>query len=116
MPIIKMNAQGKDERGEISSKKRGETDLLRGDDDLDRILNIRMDAVVIVARKEMSVNELLKLKHGSVIEFEKSVKEPLTLELNGKPVALGATVKIVERFGLQVTEVVPVDAKIKAMK
>ena len=83
--------------------------------DLQRILAIQMKGIVVLAKKEMSVDDILSLKHGSIIEFEKEVKEPLTLEVNGKAVATGTAVKIGEKFGVRVVDVIPVDSKLKAM-
>ncbi|OHB77194.1 MAG: hypothetical protein A2Z34_00720 [Planctomycetes bacterium RBG_16_59_8] len=83
--------------------------------DLQRILAIRMNGIVVLAKKDLPVNEILSLKHGSIIEFEKAVKEPLTLEVNGKEVATGTAVKIGEKFGVRIVDVIPVDSKLKAM-
>lgn len=112
MPVIKRQDQ---EGAAAAPPEQARNKETYDKSDVERILNIEMRGAVVLARKEMHVSDILGVKHGVVIEFEKSVREPLTLEVNNKVVALGKTVKIGEKFGLQVTEVVPVDSKLAAM-
>lgn len=82
---------------------------------LDRVLGIELPLVVLLARKRMSLEEVLKLVPGTVLDFEKAVTEPLDLLVNDKVIARGDTVKVGERFGLQVREIAAPKETIRAM-
>lgn len=83
--------------------------------DLERILAIPLTLNVVVAQKAIRMEELLNLQPGDVIEFEKPVEEPLTVEIHGTPIARGTTIKRGEKFGLKISSIVPPDEAIHAM-
>lgn len=84
--------------------------------DLKNILQIEIPLQVLLAQKNMSVDEILDLAPGSVIQFNKNYESPLHLLANGRYIGLGEAVKVNEKFGLQVKEMSSREDQINAMK
>ncbi len=82
---------------------------------LDRILSIELPIVVLLARKRMRVEEILRLIPGTVLEFDKPVTDPLDLLVNEQVIARGDTIKVGERLGLQVREIASPKETIRAL-
>lgn len=72
---------------------------------LDRVLNIPMDLTVVLAETTMSLKDVVGLTQGIILEFQKTVDQPLELRIHNKKIAAGEAVKIGEKFGLQVTQI-----------
>ncbi len=68
------------------------------------ILDIETSVSVILARKPVSLQDIVNLVPGSMLTFETHCDEPLTLEAGGTPIATGETVKIGDKFGLRIRE------------
>ena len=77
-----------------------------GSQTIDYILDVTLQVAVEVGRARMTIQDLLQLGQGSVIELEKLAGEPLDIFMNGKPVAKGEAVIINEKFGVRITEVI----------
>jgi flagellar motor switch protein FliN/FliY len=82
---------------------------------VEQILDISVPVVVVLAHKDMTVREVLQLVPGTVVQFEKNIKELIELMVNNIAVATGNTVKIGERFGLQVREMAGAPTAIRAL-
>jgi flagellar motor switch protein FliN/FliY len=54
----------------------------------------------------MSVQRVLALGPGSVVEFRRTVDQPIDLKVNGTVIARGEIVAVDGRFGLRITELV----------
>lgn len=67
--------------------------------------HLKTSAEVVLAEVNISIENLLSLKKGSVISTEQSVDSLMTLMLNGKAVALGRLVVSDNYFGFEVAEV-----------
>lgn len=80
-----------------------------------RILRLRVPLMVVLAERKMSVREILHVSIGSIIEFSKPFDEELGLLVKNQSIAYGQAVKIGENFGLRVTRVADVKARINAM-
>ncbi len=70
-----------------------------------RALRIRVPLIVRLAEKPITLEKVLSLTEGSVLEFTKSVEEPLDLMANNKVIGRGEAVKIGEKFGLKVKDI-----------
>ena len=68
-----------------------------------------------VGRAKLKIGDLLSLGQGSVLELHRLVGEDLDLFVNGKLIAHGKVVVINEKFGAQLTEVIPPEERIKRM-
>jgi flagellar motor switch protein FliN/FliY len=72
---------------------------------LSRILRLEVPIIVKLAERKLSVNEVMRLGAGAIIEFLKSSEEPLQLLVNNKAIGLGEAVKVGENFGLRITQI-----------
>jgi flagellar motor switch protein FliN/FliY len=72
---------------------------------LARILRLEVPIIVKLAERKLSVNEVMRLGAGAIIEFLKSSEEPLQLLVNNKAIGLGEAVKVGENFGLRITQI-----------
>lgn len=69
------------------------------------MLMIRTPVTVTLARKRESLQRILDLIPGSMLSFDTHCDEPLTLEAGGHPIATGETIKIGDKFGLRIREI-----------
>lgn len=83
--------------------------------DLSAVLQLEVPVIVLLGERQMSVADLLQLVPGSIIELPKHSDEELELLINNKKVALGHAVKVGENFGIQVSFVGNVRARIEAL-
>ena len=67
-------------------------------------VNVRVTAEI--GHAELPIEELLASKSGDVIPLVQTVETPITLLINGKPVARGQLVAVDDNFGVQITEIV----------
>src|SRR6185437_4928546 len=72
----------------------------------DLLLDIPLEVTVEIGRTRLTLQELLRLTPGSVIELAKGTDERLDVLVNGKPVARGEAVMVNDKFGLRLTDVI----------
>jgi len=72
---------------------------------LDLILDITMPVSVELGRASMTVQELLQLRTGSVVELERMAGEPVDLYVRDVRFARGEVVVVDNNFGLRLTEI-----------
>lgn len=87
-----------------------------GDGGLDRILDVPVSASLEVGRRSLSIRELLALDEGSVLEFDRSVDEPLDFLVNGTLIARGEIVLVGEKFSVRLTEIVEPSQRILGLR
>ena len=63
----------------------------------------------------MTIQDLLQLGQGSVMELEKLAGEALDVFVNGKPVARGEAVIVNEKFGVRLTDIISQEARIESL-
>jgi flagellar motor switch protein FliN len=80
-----------------------------------RLMKIRVPVIVLLAWRPMTISAARKLSLGMIIEFHKSIDEPLELLVNNHPVGRGEAVKVNERFGLHITEIRDQATRIRSM-
>jgi len=90
----------------------GETRDVAG---IERILDITLPLSVVVAQREMKIEEVLGFAPGTVLPFEKSSDSLLDLLVNEKVLAQGEAVRVGERFGLRIAAIGPVEDTIKML-
>jgi flagellar motor switch protein FliN/FliY len=83
--------------------------------EIQRILKLQVPIIVRLAEKIMPMGEVMKLAPGAIVEFSKSVSEPLELMINNKCIGTGQAVKVGEKFGLRVMNLSTISQVIKAM-
>lgn len=67
--------------------------------------NVKVSLEARLGRTEMSVEELLALKPGSVVTLDMKMNEPVDLYLNDSPVARGEIVAVDDSFGIRILSV-----------
>ena len=82
---------------------------------LEFILDVTLQVTVEVGRARMTIQDLLQLGQGSVIELEKLAGEPLDIFINGKQVARGEAVIVNEKFGVRLTDIVSPEDRVESL-
>ena len=70
------------------------------------LLDVNLDISVELGRSRMSIQELLGLGPGSVIELDKLAGEPLDILVNDRLIARGEAVVMNDKFGVRITDIV----------
>ena len=83
--------------------------------ELRRILRLEVPVIVKLADRKLSLQEVMRLGPGAIIEFFKPSDQPLELLVNNKTIAIGETVKVGENFGLKITQIGDVKQIIKTL-
>ena len=78
------------------------------------VLSIQTPLSVTLAAKKCSLERIVDLVPGAMLTFDAHCDEPLTLEAGGKPIATGDAVKIGDKFGLRIREVLDATGKFEA--
>jgi flagellar motor switch protein FliN len=72
---------------------------------LELLLDIPVKLSVELGSAQMSMQEVLQLGPGSVVQLDKSADDPVELYVNQRLVARGQVVMMDERFGIKITEI-----------
>src|SRR4051812_27672490 len=73
---------------------------------IELLLDVPLDVSVELGRARMSIQELLGLSPGSVVELDKVAGEPLDILVNQRLVARGEAVVVNDKFGIRITDIV----------
>jgi len=84
-------------------------------ENLDTILDIPVTLSMELGRTKMTINNLLKLNQGSVVELERLAGEPLDVLVNGCLVAHGEVVVVNDRFGVRLTDILSPKERVKTL-
>jgi flagellar motor switch protein FliN len=87
----------------------------QGGQTLDFIMDVTLQVTVEVGRARMTIQDLLQLGQGSVMELEKLAGEPLDIYINGKPVARGEAVIVNEKFGVRLTDIISPEDRLEGL-
>ncbi len=82
---------------------------------LKSILQLEVPIIVQVAARKMSVREVANLAPGAIIELPKLAEDELELLVSNRTIGSGRAVKVGENFGLRVSFVGDLEARINAM-
>ena len=82
---------------------------------LDTILDIPVTLSMELGRTKMTINNLLKLNQGSVVELDRLAGEPLDVLVNGCLVAHGEVVVVNDRFGVRMTDILSPKERVKTL-
>ena len=99
--------------GEVAAAATGAS--ARSTQTLDFILDVTLQVTVEVGRARMTIQDLLQLGQGSVVELEKLAGEPLDIYINGKQVARGEAVIVNEKFGVRLTDIISPEDRIDSL-
>ena len=80
---------------------------------VDFIKEVPLAVTVEVGKARMTIQDLLQLGQGSVVELAKLAGDPLDIYINGYCVARGEAVIVNEKFGVRLLEVIDPEDRIQ---
>lgn len=83
---------------------------------LDVILDIPVSLSMEIGRTEITINDLLQLGQGSVVELDRLAGESMDVLVNGTLIAHGEVVVVDDKFGIRLTDVISPSERIKKLK
>lgn len=83
--------------------------------ELNSLLNIPVPLIVVLCSKPLRVEEILNFSPGAIIEFSKQSDQLLDVMVNDQFLARGEVVKVGEKFGIQIKDVISTQDKIRAL-
>jgi flagellar motor switch protein FliN len=124
--IIELNLYHWDNQGdlmedttlEVQQADFGELGTANGsmaDNKIDMLLEVELDVTIELGRKKMSIQEVLQLGKGAVIELAKLAGEPVDIYVNQKPLAKGEVVVVDENFAIRITNLVDKSERLKSL-
>lgn len=73
---------------------------------LGRLSRIKVNMTVEVGHARLTLEDLLRLNEGAVVELDRMAGDPLDILVNGTQIARGEVVVVGERFGIRFSEIV----------
>ena len=83
--------------------------------DIQTILKLRVPVIVSIGERKMTLDDVLSLRPGAILELAKGNEDPLALMVNNKSVGHGSAVKVGENFGIKVESVGTATQRIEAL-
>ncbi|MCK5424032.1 MAG: flagellar motor switch protein FliN [Emcibacter sp.] len=74
--------------------------------DLEAVFDVPVKVSAVLGITHVSVNQLLKLGSGSVVELDRKVGEAIDIYVNNRLVARGEVVLLEEKLGITMTEII----------
>lgn len=71
----------------------------------DHLFAVKLEAEAVLGRSAMSVDEMLNLGVGSVVELDRLVSEPVDLLVQNVRVARGEVIVVNDHFAIRITEI-----------
>lgn len=84
--------------------------------DLSLLLDVPLQVTVELGRTRMTVESLLRLSQGSVVELNRVAGEPLDIYVNNKLMARGEAVVVKEKFGVRITDVLNPEKRLEGLR
>jgi flagellar motor switch protein FliN/FliY len=76
-----------------------------GSASLDTLLDVSLPVAIEFGRTTMTIQEVLELGNGSVIELSRMVGEPVDIFVSDRKLAEGEVVVVGEHFGVRITRI-----------
>jgi flagellar motor switch protein FliN/FliY len=83
---------------------------------IDMLLDVTLPISIELGRTAMSIQDILGLGPGSIVELNKLAGEPVDLLVNEKLIAKGEVVVVDENFGIRITSMVSQQDRIKSLR
>jgi flagellar motor switch protein FliN/FliY len=83
--------------------------------DLRPILKLEVPLIVVLGWKSVPVREVTALGPGSIVELPKQADEELEILVNNKVIGTGRAVKVGENFGVRITYLGDLKARVQAL-
>lgn len=82
---------------------------------IEKMYDVKVKIEVVLGTTKMTLEEILKLNPGSVVELNKLAGEPVDIVANGKLIARAEVVVIEDNFGIKIIEIVGTRQKFSAI-
>ncbi|MFH2133537.1 MAG: flagellar motor switch protein FliN [bacterium] len=97
--------------GSASEKGQRRTESFSEEDDIphgevDYLHDVPVSMSAQVGSVQKSLREILAMKAGTVVEFDKVVGEPMDVMIGGRLMCRGEIVVVNERYGIRISEVI----------
>lgn len=76
-----------------------------GSPTFDALLDVSMPVAIEIGRASMTVQEILQLGIGAVVQLDRIVGEPVDIYVSDRKFAQGEVVVVGEHFGVRITKV-----------
>lgn len=83
---------------------------------ISRILDIPIEITAVLGRTRMSLNEILELGKGSLVELDTLENQEVEILANGKKIAYGQVVIAQQNFGIKITSVLESEELVNSLK
>ena len=83
---------------------------------LELLLDVPLEVSVELGRARLSIQDLLNLSAGSVVELDKIAGEPLDILINDRLIARGEAVVVNDKFGVRLTDIVSPSERIARLR
>jgi flagellar motor switch/type III secretory pathway protein FliN len=80
------------------------------------LLKIKVPVVASLATTKLPVGRIVEIGPGSIIQFNQSCEQPLSLAVGDHEFAVGEAVKVGEKFGLRITSMVMPDERFLSVR
>ena len=90
----------------IQQPRRNSPNPAQSNRELEFLFDVPLQVSVEVGRARILLKDLLQMGEGYVVELDKLAGEPLDLYVNSRLIARGEAVRVGEKFGIKLTEVV----------
>lgn len=80
-----------------------------------RILGLTVPCSVILAQRDMSIQSILAITVGTIIEFNVPFDADLTLYIANRSIARGQAIKVGENFGIRIHKIDSIEHRIDAL-
>ncbi len=104
------NTLNPEETAELLKENPQQTASANGHDglarDMEFLYDVPLQVSVEVGRARILLKDLLQMSEGYVVELDKLAGEPLDLYVNSRLIARGEAVKVGDKFGIKLTEVI----------
>jgi len=74
---------------------------------IDMLHDVELDVKIELGRTEMTVDDILRLTNGSVVELDKLAGDPVDVLVNDRLVARGEVLVVNENFCVRINEIIP---------
>jgi flagellar motor switch protein FliN/FliY len=84
--------------------------------DLSLLMDVPLQVTVELGRARMTIENLLRLNQGSIVELSQVIGEPLAILVNNKLMAHGEAVVVKEKFAIRIVDVVSPERRIENLR
>ena len=82
---------------------------------IESILTLEVPVIVQIAERTMSVDDVVAMAPGAIIELPKTADEDLEILVNNKRIGTGTALKIGENYGVRVAKIGDLVERINAL-